>query len=780
MRPIVLLTCVLLAAFAADIVAEDLLHVRVNSEREAKVLAGLPVQPIMRVNSGYLVLSDRGGETTFGESGLAITAVANNVDRSELFVDHRLDRLNATRFQLLYEEDNLRLYRIPGGQFRDEAAAMDLVAVGDAVVPVVYHVGASTACVGSCDLVDLDSLIGLVTQSTLYTYDSTLQAFPGRVAGTAGNRAARDWFAGKFAAFGYDSVYIDTFQASLSGTPTQCYNVVATKLGTRYPDHQVIVGAHFDAVSGSPGADDNGSGSSAVLEIARILAGIETDMTFIFILFDAEEYGLYGSEHYAGEAYARGDNIVYMFDLDMVGAINNSNEVTVYHGTDTSYSFIYLDLADSLLNLTGYLSGNIAASDHYPFSQLGYIVTFIIEYNFSPVYHTYQDSTTYMDFSYMTKLVKSALATTYYVSQTEGPVPSLVFGYPDGMPAVLSPGKDTAFPVSITGVYGGSMVPGTALLHWDVDDHGWASAAMAEVTPGLYQATLPPFDCYSRVKMYVSAEEVSQGLVTDPDPSQPHPAVVATQVNAVFEDHFDSQLGWTVSGNATDGQWDRGVPAGGGARGDPPADYDTTGYGMCYLTDNVAGNSDVDNGTTSLISPLINLSGATDAYVNYARWYSNSFGDAPYTDSMMIYISNDGGVFWTLVEVVGPVEQASGGWFEHSFWVADFVSPTAQMKMRFDASDLGSGSVVEAALDAFSVKTYFCEELWLCGDANGNGIGPDIEDLVYLVNYMFAYGPPPPELAAVDMDGSGSGPDIADLLHLVNFMFNQGPDLNCL
>ena len=69
--------------------------------------------------------------------------------------------------------------------------------------------------------------------------------------------------------------------------------------------------------------------------------------------------------------------------------------------------------------------------------------------------------------------------------------------------------------------------------------------------------------------------------------------------------------------------------------------------------------------------------------------------------------------------------------------------------------------------------------LYVCGDADGNGVGPDIEDLVYLVNYMFAFGPPPPEMAAVDMDGNGSGPDIADLLTLVNYMFNQGPALNC-
>ena len=67
----------------------------------------------------------------------------------------------------------------------------------------------------------------------------------------------------------------------------------------------------------------------------------------------------------------------------------------------------------------------------------------------------------------------------------------------------------------------------------------------------------------------------------------------------------------------------------------------------------------------------------------------------------------------------------------------------------------------------------------VCGDADGNGSGPDIGDLVYLVNYMFNGGPPPPDMNAVDVDGNGQGPDIGDLVYLVNYMFNGGSALNC-
>ncbi len=63
----------------------------------------------------------------------------------------------------------------------------------------------------------------------------------------------------------------------------------------------------------------------------------------------------------------------------------------------------------------------------------------------------------------------------------------------------------------------------------------------------------------------------------------------------------------------------------------------------------------------------------------------------------------------------------------------------------------------------------------LADDPDGSGSGPDISDLVYLVNYMFSGGPPPPCEEEADFDGSGSGPDISDLVYLVGYMFGGGP-----
>ncbi|MDH4035684.1 MAG: PQQ-binding-like beta-propeller repeat protein, partial [candidate division Zixibacteria bacterium] len=67
---------------------------------------------------------------------------------------------------------------------------------------------------------------------------------------------------------------------------------------------------------------------------------------------------------------------------------------------------------------------------------------------------------------------------------------------------------------------------------------------------------------------------------------------------------------------------------------------------------------------------------------------------------------------------------------------------------------------------------------YICGDISGDGAGPDISDLVYLVDFMFTGGPPPPIFNAADIDASGAL-DISDLVYLVDFMFTGGPPPVC-
>jgi hypothetical protein len=321
---------------------------------------------------------------------------------------------------------------------------------------------------------------------------------------------------------------------------------------------------------------------------------------------------------------------------------------------------------------------------------------------------------------------------------------SLAFDFPLGLPDYVYPGQSTTIDVEVSPVGEGVPVSGTGQLHYSLNGGPVQTEAMTEVYPNYYEASLPPIACDDQLKYYFSAEEMTIGRVYYPDPTSPYSTFAATTVTVVLEDDFEMDQGWSISGDASDGQWDRGVPVGGGDRGDPPTDFD--GSGRCFLTDNVDDNSDVDDGTTILTSPAFDCS-LGDGLVHYARWYSNSTGADPNNDIFVVYVSSDNGTNWTEVETVGPVEQASGGWFEHSFMVSDFVTPSSQVRIRFDASDLDDGSVVEAGVDDVVVTVFECSEMV---DSDGDGIYDQSDNCVSVYN-------PDQE----DADGDGIG-DVCD------------------
>jgi len=277
---------------------------------------------------------------------------------------------------------------------------------------------------------------------------------------------------------------------------------------------------------------------------------------------------------------------------------------------------------------------------------------------------------------------------------------------PDGTPDSINPGEYTYINVEIEPV-GQNLVSGSPALHYRYNGGSYQTSSMTRISGDLWQATLPLAACDDTPEYYFSAEGSITGVVTEPEnaPVTVYSSMVG-QLTNFFTDNFESDTGWTVENdpNLTDGAWDRGDPVGGGDRGDPANDYD--GSGQCYLTDNVDDNSDVDGGISWLISPAIDLSGTPEATVSYALWYTNDYGSEPDNDHFKVYVSDNNGSNWTLVQTFGP--ESSSGWHVYSFNVGDFVTLATEVKVRFEVSDLNSGSVVEAGVDAFTVETLDC------------------------------------------------------------------------
>jgi len=629
----------------------------------------------------------------------------------------------------------------------------------------------------SATLLDLETLAGMMNEDSLTSYLEMLQSFDGRFVNTPSNAASRLWLMDQLESFGYDSILVDSFTTTLDNELKSVQNVIAYKIGTELPNHQIIVGAHRDSYPEvSPGADDNGSGTVAVLEIARVLKDIDTRMTIIFALFDAEEQGMYGSQYYANRAHYAGDSIVFMINMDMIGNYENTDSVRVFWEGDSTYAYLYRSLADSLTAIqikTGLIESS--RSDHWPFKEYGYSYIYPFEALFSPVYHSANDSTTYISFDYLTRVARASLVTTYVSDATYEPQPQLLLSYPNGLPRHLYPAPPTTVEVTIEEYAGGVMALASGFMHYSIDGGPYESVPLNHIENDLYTASFPSFTCGGQITYYFSAEEVSIGTFYGGTASEPFMAGIATETAVMFEDDFETDKGWLYWTDALwDRHWELAIPQQGGMRGDPPTDYDNSG--RCYVT-GTDYFAPIHEGTTTLTSPSFGITDG-DGLVQYARWYFNAMSYQTPDDTFRVYISNDNGGTWTLAETVGPVEQADGGWYEHSFWISNFVTPGAAMRLKFEASDLAEYSDVEAAVDAVRITQYACTLPYVCGDTDGSWDNPNISDLTYLVDYFFQGGPPPIYMDAADVNSSGIV-DISDLTFIVDYMFHDGPPPDC-
>ena len=207
-----------------------------------------------------------------------------------------------------------------------------------------------------------------------------------------------------------------------------------------------IVGAHFDSVQGTPGADDNASGVAVMLEAARVLARTAVRSRVYFCAFNLEELNMIGSTHFAKKLRDARAKVRGMISLEMVGYTDTHPGSQRY---PPGLSWFYPDRGDfvgivgnwrsgslrrhfarwmrqvrglSVETLTvlanGFLVPPVRLSDHSPFWDLGYPALLITDTSFfrNPHYHAGSDSVETLDFDFMARVCEGVIQATFWLA----------------------------------------------------------------------------------------------------------------------------------------------------------------------------------------------------------------------------------------------------------------------------------------------------------------------------------------------------------------------------
>lgn len=233
---------------------------------------------------------------------------------------------------------------------------------------------------------------------------------------------ANDWAAQyiyeKFQSFGLNPQY--------QVVDSTCKNVLAVKIGTKYPNQKYIIGAHYDniiwPVNPGPldtvhGADDNASGVCGVLEAARLLSNMSFPYTIVFAAWDQEENNnVWGARAYADSAYNRGDSIKAYINMDMI-AWNYNYPYNFWAGSDSNSIFF-----NNIFNALSYkyipsLSSVLLYAENYGSDQLPFISNHFRAFNVAeydvysnPNYHKITDTYANANLLFCTFLIKPTIA----------------------------------------------------------------------------------------------------------------------------------------------------------------------------------------------------------------------------------------------------------------------------------------------------------------------------------------------------------------------------------
>lgn len=266
------------------------------------------------------------------------------------------------------------------------------------------------------------------------------------------------------------------------------------------------------------------------------------------------------------------------------------------------------------------------------------------------------------------------------------------------------------------------------VLFWRLSGESeWQEVEMESQGNDLYSGNIPGQEAGTVIAYCVGARDQNDAVsnvlplgARSEDPNVPYFILVGVELVAQHDNDLFEDFGTWETGipgdNATTGEWEQNFPIGSfnddGTEVAPSQQYmpgDDAEY--CFLTgqssspDAPIGENDIDDGKTTLQSPLMDLSEYADPIFTYRRWYTNSppSGANPNADWWEVRLSEDGGNSWINVEAT---KTSDASWRKVAFKVKDYAENLNQLMLQFIASDsirpgqnLEGGSLVEAALD---------------------------------------------------------------------------------
>lgn len=266
------------------------------------------------------------------------------------------------------------------------------------------------------------SAVATISPTRVYRHEHALTALGSKYYTQPGNGRAIDYLEQTYRSFGY-APELQWF--SVPGGPDKTVrtaNVVATLRGTAHPELIYVVSSHFDSVAGGAGADDNTSGTAALLEAARALAPTPLPATVVFASFTGEEAGLLGSREFVRLAAERKWRIAGALNNDMIGwageggrmdntiRYSNPGIRDVQHGA--AFLFTNLVLYDAK-----YYRGTDAAAFYEGWGDIvGGIGSYPVLGN--PNYHQPTDLLETINFTQVAETAKVTAATLVYLASS--------------------------------------------------------------------------------------------------------------------------------------------------------------------------------------------------------------------------------------------------------------------------------------------------------------------------------------------------------------------------